>query len=88
MVVINEKEYKINDDIRLGTEKLMGKIRNEPKNPKNPKYLEMILKDILIPSPTSSEVFYFRISDIERIFNEFDKSVNKIDSDFKKKLSQ
>ena len=52
MVKVNGKEYKINMDLKLGTQKLMRIIYEDPQNEKNQKYLEMVLKDILIPTPT------------------------------------
>lgn len=88
MILINKKEYKVNLDIKLGTQKLMGIIMKDPKNEKNPRYMEIVLKDILIPSPSTTDIFHFRMSDIEKIFNEFGEDANKTESDFKKKLSQ
>lgn len=88
MVEVNGKEYKINLDMKLGTQKLMRKILDNPNDPKAQKYLEMVLKDMLIPSPTVKELFHFRFSDVERIFNNLDEDADKVDSDFKKKLSQ
>lgn len=88
MVEINGKEYKLNLDLKLGTQKLMRKILNEPQNKENQKYLEMVLKDLLIPAPTVKELFHFRFSDVERIFNELEEDADKTDADFKKKLSQ
>lgn len=88
MVEINGKEYKINKDIKFGTQKMMGKIQDDPSNPNNMKYVEYILKDLLIPKPTSKELFEFRTSDIEKIMNEYSSEASETSKDFKKKLSQ
>jgi len=88
MVKVNGKEYKINMDLKLGTQKLMRIIYEDPQNEKNQKYLEMVLKDILIPTPTVRELFNFRNSDVERIFRSLEKDADETDTDFKKKLSQ
>ena len=88
MVEINGKNYKINMDLKWGTQKLMKKINDDPKNLENLRYLEVIVKDILIPSPTAKEIFNFRNSDIERIFEEFADDNKGVNVDFKKKLSQ
>jgi len=87
MININGKDYKINLDIRLGTEKLMRLVYANPENPKNPKYLDIVLKDLLIPSPTDKEIFNFRLSDREKIFKLFAEESSKTDADFKKKRS-
>lgn len=88
MVKVNGKEYKINLDLKLGTQKLMRKILDSPQNKENQKYLEMVLKDLLIPAPTVKELFHFRFSDVERIFSKLEEDADEIDGDFKKKLSQ
>ena len=88
MIEINGKQYEVNLDIRWGTQKIMRRIENKPDNPDNMKYMEHVLKDILIPSPSAKEIMNFRRSDIERIFNEFAKDMKKTDSDFKKKRSR
>lgn len=87
MIEINGKEYKINLDIRWGTQKLMRKIQKDIMNPDNEKFLEYIIKDLLIPKPTMKEIIEFRRSDIERIFNTFGEEVEEVDKDFKKKRS-
>ena len=88
MLIINGKEYKINMDLKWGTQKLMKKINDDPKNLENLRFLEIIVKDILIPPPTGKELFNFRNSDIERIFEEFADDNKEVNADFKKKLSQ
>lgn len=88
MVEINGKEYKINKDITLGTQELLLKIKDDPDNIENMKYIRYILKDILIPSPTNREIFVFRTSDIERIMNLYNEDMSETNKDFKKKLSQ
>ena len=88
MIKINGKEYKINMDMKWGTQKLLQKIRDDPLNKKNMKYLELIIKDILVPTPSQNEMFNFRNSDIETIFTEFGKDSSEVNKDFKKKLSQ
>lgn len=87
MIEINGKEYKINMDLKLGTQKLIGKIMENPTNPKNQIYMEHVIRDILIPSPSKEELFHFRMSDIERVFEEFTREAKETDSDFKKKRS-
>ena len=71
MININGKEYKINTDTKWGTKKLMKKVNDDPRNLDNIRYVELIIKDVLIPSPTSKEMFNFKDSDIERIFEAF-----------------
>lgn len=88
MITINGKDYKINLDIKLGTEKLMRIVHKNPEHQKAEKYLEMIIKDILIPAPTNAEIFNFRMSDREKIFLQFAEEANEVDKDFKKKRSQ
>jgi len=87
MININGKEYKINTNICLGTEKLVSKIMRDKDNPKNLGYMEIILKDILEPTPTTQELDRFRRSDRERIFEAFGSIMEKTDKDFKKKRS-
>jgi len=88
MIKINGKEYKINLDIKWGTEKLMRKVLNSPESPENDKYMSMVFKDILIPAPTAKEMFNFRMSDVRRIFETWTKESEDTNADFKKKLSQ
>ena len=88
MIEINGKKYEINMDMKWGTQRLLQKIRDDPLNTKNMKYLELIIKDILVPPPSQNEMFSFRNSDIENIFNEFGKDTTEVSRDFKKKLSQ
>lgn len=88
MIKINEKEYEINFDIKWGTQKLMGKILEDSKNPKNQRYMELVMKDLLIPSPSATDMFHFRMSDIEKVFSEYAKDTKKTDVNFKKKRSQ
>lgn len=85
MLEINGKEYRINMDTRWGTKKLMKKINDDIRNLDNMKYLELIIKDLLIPSPTAKEMFNFRDSDIEKIFEEFSKDNKEVNADFKQK---
>lgn len=88
MININGKEYKINLDIKWGTEKIMRKVLNSPDSPENDKYMNAVFKDILIPAPTAKEMFNFRMSDIQRIFEAFSGESGDVNADFKKKLSQ
>jgi len=88
MIEINDKKYEINLDLKLSTETLMGKIYENPENPENMKYLRIVLKDLLIPSPTNAELFNFRRSDRDRIFEQFAKEMEEISTDFKKKRSR
>ena len=87
MIKINGKNYKINLDLKLGTRKMMKKIQKNPENPKNEDYLEPILKDVLLPKPTNKQLLEFKISDIEKVFNEFSVEMQKLDTEFKKKLT-
>lgn len=87
MIEINGKKYKINLDIRLGTRKMMKKIQDTPDDPKNEDYIDSILKDILIPKPSNKQILEFRISDVEKAFNQFGKDMEKLDTEYKKKLS-
>lgn len=88
MLKINGKVYKINLDLKWGTEKLMKKIMDFPEHPKAERYLELVIKDLLIPSATDKEMFNFRKSDIENILNAFTKEMSETNIEFKKKLSQ
>lgn len=88
MIEINGKEYEINMDIRWGTQKLMRRIQKDLENPENEKYMEYIIKDMLIPSPSNKEIMMFRRSDIERMFDVFADNVEETDKDFKKKRSK
>jgi hypothetical protein len=88
MIEIEGKEYEINMDIRWGTQKLMRRIQKDLQNPENDKYLEYIIKDMLIPTPSKKEMMNFRQSDIEKIFETFGKEVENKDKDFKKKRSR
>lgn len=88
MIIINGKEYKINLDLKWGTEKLIQEVMDNPTNPKNNKYMAAIFKDMLIPDPTAKEMFNFRMSDIKGIFETFDKELSETNKDFKKKRSQ
>lgn len=87
MIIINGKKYEINLDLKLGTRKMMKKIQKNPENPKNEDYLEPILKDVLLPKPTNKQLLEFKISDIEKVFNEFATEMEALDTEFKKKLT-
>jgi len=88
MIEVNGKEYEINLDIKLGSQKLMRKIMNNPEDKKTDIYIEMLMKDLLIPEPTSKELFNFRFSDIKKIMTKFAEESKETNSDFKKKRSQ
>ena len=88
MVVINGKKYKINMDMKWGTQKLLRKIQDDPENVKNLDYMEIIMKDMLIPKPTQKAMLNFRNSDVEKIFIEFGGKADETNADLKKKLSQ
>lgn len=87
MVEVNGKIYEINTDTCLGTEKLITRIMQEPENPKNVTYMELILKDILIPTPTTKELNRFRKSIREQIFLEFTEMMVRENDESKKKHS-
>ncbi len=84
---INGKEYTINTDTSLGTEKLISKIMQDPENPKNIIYMEHVLRDILLPTPTTKDLNSMRRSQREAIFEEFGKEMDEINKGFKKKHS-
>ena len=88
MININGKEFKINLDLKWGTEKLIQKVMDDPTDPKAEPYMKAVFQDMLIPSPTNKEMFNFRRSDIERIFKAFGNEMKETNADFKKKLSQ
>lgn len=87
MVMINGKKFKINNDLKWGTQMMMMKIRENPENPKNIGYMEKVFRDLLIPAPTQKEMFNFRNSDIEKILDEFSRQTEKVTAESKKKLS-
>lgn len=87
MIKINGKEYDLNTDICLGTEKLISKIMRDQENPKNVIYMEYILKDILVPIPSTKEMDKFRRSDRDRIFEAFSSKMENTSKEFKKKRS-
>ena len=80
-IKINGKEYGFNTDIRLGILEMM-----EGKD-LSIKRIRIILKEILIPVPTSKETFNVKKSKIEPIFRAFGKYMIKETDEFKKKLS-
>ena len=80
-IKINGKEYGFNTDIRLGILEMM-----EGKD-LSIKRIRIILKEILIPVPTSKETFNVKKSQIETIFKAFGKYMSKETDEFKKKLS-
>lgn len=84
---INGKQYEVNTDLKFKTEKFMSFCLNNPEHPKVMSYTEVILKDMLIPSPSTAEIGEFRKSDIEKIFMEYAKIVKATDKETKKKLS-
>lgn len=88
MININGKDFKLNLDIKWGTERLMREVLKDVENPKNDKMMATVFRDILIPAPTAKEMFNFRMSDIYRIFEAFSEESTDTDRDFKKKLSQ
>lgn len=87
MIEINGKEYEINTDTKLITEKLAAKIQKDPDNPKNQVYMEHILRDLLLPTPTSGELNEMRRSQREAIFKAFADEMKKLDAETKKKRS-
>ncbi len=87
MITINGKDYEINLDIRWGTQKIMRKIQADVNSLDNEKYVEYIIKDLLIPAPSMKDMANFRQSDIEKIFSEFGKSAEGKSKELKKKLS-
>ena len=88
MININGKEFKINLDLKWGTEKLVQRVMDNPQDPKVDAYMTAVFKDMLIPPPTAKEMFNFRRSDTERIFKQFAKEMKELNADLKKKHSQ
>lgn len=88
MIEINGKKYEINLDIKWGSQKFMKYIMKHPDGENADKYMEFVLKDILIPAPTLKDMIEFRASDIENIFDCFTKESGKQDKEYKKKLSR
>ena len=88
MITINGKRYKINMDMKWGTQKLLKKILEDPENLDNLDRLEIVVKDLLRPKPTNKAIDNFRNSDVEKIFKEFSKESDDTNADLKKKLSQ
>ena len=84
---INGKKFDINTNLKFKTEKFMNFCLNNPENPKVISYTELILRDMLIPSPTGQDIGEFRKSDIENVFMEYAKLVKEADKEAKKKLS-
>lgn len=80
-IKINGKEYGFNTDVRLGILEMM-----EGKD-LSIKRIRIILKEILLPTPTSKETFNVKKSQIEPIFKAFGKYMSNESTEFKKKLS-
>jgi len=81
-IEINGKIYRINSDVKFGIMELLD------ENPEDVKVIKMIIKDILIPTPSNEDMFDFRKSDIERIFIAFSNQQEEENKTFKKKLSR
>ena len=88
MIEINGIKYKINMDMKWGTQKILKQIQEDPENLENLDLLEIVIGDLLRPKPTKKAMLNFRNSDIEKIFIEFGKEADGTNADLKKKLSQ
>lgn len=79
---INKKHYEFNSDVRLGILEMM-----EDMSKAKLKHIKIILKEILIPTPTPKELFNFRRSHSEKIFKLYGEFIDKETAEIKKKLS-
>lgn len=84
---INGKEYEINTDITLKTEEMIVRMLKTEDNAKVLAYMKIILKDILLPTPTNEELLSMRRSQHDMIFEEFQKAMTMEDAESKKKRS-
>jgi len=78
---INGKEYKIIIDLTFGT------LEDSQKDPENPNTIKKMLKEILVPSPSDAAIRKMKMSDIEKIMEEFKKLQKDKSTYYKKKLS-
>ena len=81
-IKINGKEYKFNSDIRLGIMEAME------THSEDIRVIKLFIKEVLIPSPTSKEMFEFRKSDMIRLMEDYSEFQKEETIDFKKKLSR
>lgn len=79
---INGKEYKINIDITFGI------LEDSQKNPEDPATMKRMLKEILSPSPSDVEIRKMKLSQIQKVMDEFTRIQEEASIDFKKKLSR
>ena len=82
MIVINDIEYEINTNVKLGIQR---RLREEPENLDN---LYKFIQNVLSPSPSLDELDEMGNDDIGDIMKEFERIQKKKNTDFKKKLSQ
>jgi len=81
-IMVNNKLYEFNLDIRLGILEMMEKAENLTL-----KHIRMLLKEILRPKPKPKELFNIKKSQFEKILEEFGKEMEKETEEAKKKLS-
>lgn len=81
-IEINGKTYRINEDIRFGVQYALQK---EPENLDNH---FRFFKEVLIPSPNQKEIFNFKESDREKIFDAWVEMKKQQTVEIKKKRSQ
>jgi hypothetical protein len=82
MITINNIEYEINTNVKLGIQR---RLREDPENLDN---LYEFVMDVLKPSPSIEELEEMGNDDIGDIMEEFEKVQKKKSTDFKKKLSR
>ena len=81
-IEVNKKKYGFNSDVRLGVLELV-----ENLNDLQMKHIRLILKEILVPSPTNKEFFNVRKSQLIEIMKEYSKYMETESAEIKKKLS-
>lgn len=81
-IIINDKKYRFNDNIRWGIYELITEKSDDPK------VIKLFINEILIPTPTAKERFEFKESDVLRIFDEYSKFRDEKNEELKKKLSR
>ena len=80
-IKINEREYRLVPDIKLG---IMMRMQKDPENPDN---ISAFLNAVLKPSPTEEEIEEFKMSDFIAISEQFAEAQKNLQTNFKKKLS-
>lgn len=81
-IEVNGKKYGFNSDVRLGVLELAENIDNIKM-----KHIKLILREILIPTPTNKELFNIRKSQLLEIMKKYGNFMEKESTEIKKKLS-